>query len=122
MSAYNKGSNHLVRLFKATAYSIQGLKTAFRYEQAFRLEIYISIVLIPLAIWLGETPVEICLLIGSWIMVMIIELLNSAVEAVVDRIGMEQHELSGRAKDIGSAAVMLSVLMAAGVWAAVLVN
>jgi diacylglycerol kinase (ATP) len=116
MSAYNQGSNHFTRLYKATGYSIAGLKSTFQYEQAFRLEVYILIILLPLALWLGNNPIEYCLLIGSWILVMIVELLNSAVEAAIDRIGMEQHELSGRAKDIGSAAVMMSVLLAAGVW------
>ncbi|MGH1484917.1 MAG: diacylglycerol kinase [Cellvibrionaceae bacterium] len=120
MSAYNQGSNHFVRLYKATGYSIQGLKSTFRYEQAFRLEVYILVILIPLAFWLGNTPIEYCFLIGSWLFVMIVELLNSAVEAAIDRIGMEKHELSGRAKDIGSAAVMVSVFLALGIWVAFL--
>ena len=122
MSAYNQGSNHFVRLYKATGYSIQGLKSTFQYEQAFRLEVYILIVLIPLSLWLGDSAIEISLLLGSWIMVMIVELLNSAIEAAIDRIGMEKHELSGRAKDIGSAAVMMSVFLAVGIWAAVLLS
>jgi diacylglycerol kinase (ATP) len=120
MSAYNQDTNHFRRLYKATGYSIQGLKSTFEHEQAFRLEVYILIVLLPLAIWLSSTPLEFCLLIGSWIFVMIVELLNSAVEAAIDRIGFEQHELSGRAKDIGSAAVMVSVLLSCMVWAAVI--
>ncbi len=122
MSAYNQNSNHFVRLYKASHYSIQGLKSTFKYEQAFRLEVYILIILVPLAIYLGNTPLEYCLLIGSWVFVMIVELLNSAVEAAIDRIGMEQHELSGRAKDIGSAAVMVSIFLVVGVWAAVLTS
>lgn len=121
MSAFNQGSNHFVRLYKATGYSLKGLQATFIYEQAFRLEVYILAILIPLAIWLGNNALEICLLIGSWIFVMIVELLNSAIEAAIDRIGTERHELSGRAKDIGSAAVMLSVFLALGVWLAVLV-
>jgi diacylglycerol kinase (ATP) len=121
MSAYNQGSNHFVRLYKATGYSIQGLKSTFQYEQAFRLEVYILAILVPLAIWLGNSPIEYCLLIGSWVFVMVVELLNSAVEAAIDRIGMEQHELSGRAKDIGSAAVMVSVFLSLAVWIAVLI-
>ena len=120
MSAFNQNPNHFVRLYKATGYSIQGLKSTFQYEQAFRLEVYIFIILLPLAIWLGSSPLDYFLLIGSWVFVMIVELLNSAVEAAIDRIGMEKHELSGRAKDIGSAAVMVSVFLAIGAWAAVL--
>lgn len=120
MSAYNQNTSHLTRLYKATGYSIKGFKSAFKYEQAFRLECYILLILIPLAIWIGSSPVDYCLLIGSWVFVMVIEMLNSAIEATIDRIGSEQHELSGRAKDIGSAAVMLSVLLATGVWLAIL--
>jgi diacylglycerol kinase (ATP) len=120
MSAYNQDTSHLTRLYKATGYSIKGFKSAFKYEQAFRLECYILLILIPLAIWIGSSPVDYCLLIGSWVFVMVIEMLNSAIEATIDRIGNEQHELSGRAKDIGSAAVMLSVLLATGVWLAIL--
>ena len=122
MSEYNQGGNHFARLYKATRYSIQGLKSAFKYEQAFRLECYILFFLIPLAVWAGNTTTEYCLLIGSWIFVMIVEMLNSAIEAAIDRIGMEKHELSGRAKDIGSAAVMISVILAAGIWLAVWIN
>lgn len=120
MSAYNQSSNHFIRLYKATGYSLAGLRSTFKYEQAFRLEVYLSVVLIPLAIWLAHTPIELTLMIGSWVLVMIVELLNSAVEATVDRIGMEQHELSGRAKDIGSAAVMLSVLLTVFIWLAII--
>lgn len=116
MSAYNQNPNHFVRLYKATGYSIAGLRSTFKYEQAFRLEIYLSFILVPLAIWLANTPIELILMIGSWVLVMIVELLNSAVEAAIDRIGMEKHELSGRAKDIGSAAVMLSVLLSLFIW------
>jgi len=120
MSAYNQTPNHFVRLYKASGYSLAGLKSTFKYEQAFRLEIYLSIILIPLAVWLANTPIELVLMIGSWVIVMIVELLNSAVEATVDRIGSEMHELSGRAKDIGSAAVMMSVLLSLFTWLAIL--
>lgn len=120
MSVHNQGTNHLTRLYKATGYSIKGFKSAFKYEQAFRLECYILLILIPLAIWIGNSPLHYCLLIGSWIFVMVIEMINSAIEAAIDRIGMEAHELSGRAKDIGSAAVMLSVLLTTGIWLSVL--
>lgn len=116
MSAYNQNPNHFIRLYKATGYSIAGLRSTFKYEQAFRLEIYLSFILIPLAVWLAQTPIELILMIGSWVLVMIVELLNSAVEAAIDRIGMEKHELSGRAKDIGSAAVMLSVFLSLFIW------
>jgi diacylglycerol kinase (ATP) len=120
MSAYNQTPNHFVRLYKATGYSLAGLRSTFKYEQAFRLEIYLSIILIPLAIWLSHSPIELVLLIGSWVLVMIVELLNSAIEATVDRIGSEMHELSGRAKDIGSAAVMISVLLSLFTWLTIL--
>lgn len=120
MSEYNQDTNHFIRLYKATGYSIKGLKSAFKYEQAFRLECYILLIALPLALWLSTTALEFCLLIGSWFFVMIVEMLNSALEATVDRIGMEKHELSGRAKDIGSAAVMLSTILSAGVWLTIL--
>jgi len=116
MSAYQQPSGYLSRLYKATGYSIAGLRAAFKYEQAFRLEVYLSFFLVPFAIWLAKTPVELSLLIGSWLFVMTIELLNSAIEAAIDRIGAEKHELSGRAKDLGSAAVMLSVCFALFIW------
>ena len=122
MSAHNQNPNHFIRLYRATGYSIQGLKSTFQHEQAFRLEAYILLILLPLALWLAKTPLEFLLLIGSWLLVMVVELLNSAVEAAIDRIGMEKHELSGRAKDSGSAAVMISVLIALGVWMAVLLS
>lgn len=120
MSAYNQTPNHFVRLYKASGYSLAGLRSTFKYEQAFRLEIYLSFILIPLAIWLSTSAIELALLIGSWMLVMIVELLNSAIEATVDRIGPEMHELSGRAKDIGSAAVMMSVLLSLFTWLTIL--
>ena len=101
-------------------YSAAGLKAAFINEQAFRQELYALIILIPLGLWLGENGTERALLISSLLLVPIVELLNSAVEAVVDRIGSEQHELSGRAKDIGSAAVFLTIILTCMVWALVL--
>lgn len=122
MSTYNQNPNPFTRLYKAAGYSLQGLKSTFHYEQAFRLEVYLLFILVPLALWLGNSPLEYGLLIGSWIVVMIVELLNSAIEAAIDRIGTERHELSGRAKDTGSAAVMVSVFLAAGIWAAVLLS
>ncbi len=104
------------RLWRATEYSLAGLRAAFRHEQAFRQEVYLLLIVVPLGLWLGDSPVEKVLLIGSWLIVMIVELLNSAVEAVVDRIGSEQHELSGRAKDIASAAVMVALTLAGLTW------
>ena len=104
------------RLRRAAGYSLVGLKAAFNNEQAFRLEVYICCLALPLGLWLGEGRVEKSLLVGSWVLVMICELFNSAIEAVVDRIGPEHHELSGRAKDIASATVMLASALAALVW------
>ncbi|WP_136254133.1 diacylglycerol kinase [Onishia niordana] len=97
-------------------YSIKGLRAAFRNETAFRQELGLCLVLVPLALWLGQTPVEWILLIGSCLLVLIVELVNSAIESVVDRIGPERHELSGRAKDIGSAAVMMALIIAGLTW------
>lgn len=104
------------RLFNATGYSWAGLKAAWHNEQAFRQESLLCLILTPIALWLGENAVERVLLIGSLLLVVIVELLNSGIEAVVDRIGRERHELSGRAKDIGSAAVFLALLNATMVW------
>ncbi len=104
------------RLWRATGFSLAGLRAAFRHEQAFRQEVYMLLVVVPLGLWLGDSSVEKVLLIGSWLIVMLVELLNSAVEAVVDRIGSEQHELSGRAKDIASAAVMVALALAGMTW------
>ncbi|MFT6253835.1 MAG: diacylglycerol kinase (ATP) [Granulosicoccus sp.] len=120
MSANNQTPNHFIRLYKALGYSAAGLRAAYQHEQAFRLETYLCFILIPLAIWLADTPIELVLMMGSWIIVMIIELFNSAIEATVDRIGAEKHELSGRAKDIGSAAVMVAVLLSLFTWLAIL--
>ncbi|NIQ13873.1 MAG: diacylglycerol kinase, partial [Candidatus Dadabacteria bacterium] len=103
-------------------YSWQGLKAAFKNEAAFRQEVYLSLVLIPLACWLGETGVERALLIGSLLLVMMIELINSGMEAVVDRFGGEHHELSGRAKDVGSAAVLIALINVMVIWCLVLLN
>lgn len=110
------GRTGLSRVFHASIYSWQGLKATFKHEAAFRQELGLTVILIPLAIWLTSDAVELSLLIGSLLLVLIVELLNSAVEAVVDRFGGELHKLSGRAKDIGSAAVLISLLNAALVW------
>ncbi|MDQ6966481.1 MAG: diacylglycerol kinase [Mariprofundaceae bacterium] len=108
------------RVLKATMFSLQGLRWAWKYEQAIRQEMIVFIVLIPLALWLDVSPLERLLLLGSWAMVIIVELLNSAVEATVDRIGIEHHKLSGRAKDIGSAAVFCAILLSFATWTVIL--
>jgi len=112
--------NPITRLINATGFSLQGLRAAFIHEQAFRLEVYLLVILIPVAFYLGSSTLDYALMIGSWLLVMIVELINSAIEAVVDRFGNEQHELSGRAKDIGSAAVMVAVVLSIVIWVGVL--
>ena len=105
------------RILLATKWSIQGLRAAWLYESSFRLEVYLMVVLAPLGLWLGQTGVERVLLVGSGLLVLSIELLNSAIEAVIERYGAEHHELAGRAKDMGSAAVfvlMMNVLLTWG--------
>ena len=108
------------RLCQATSCSVTGLRAALHFEQAFRYELLVLIPLLPAAVLLGNTGVERALLIGSWLLVMIVELLNSAVEAVCDRIGLEHHVLLGRAKDQGSAAVMVSIGLAIVTWVLIL--
>ena len=108
--------NPITRLIKATGYSLAGLRAAYQNEQAFRQEVWLCFILIPLAFYLTDVGVERALLIGVWLLVMITELMNSAIEAVVDRIGDEWHELAGRAKDIASAAVMVALLLAGITW------
>ncbi len=116
----SQGSIGLERLFKAFGFSMQGLTAAFKNEAAFRQEIYLSIILIPLGFYLGENGVEIALLVSVILLVLITELINSGMEAVVDRFGGEHHELSGRAKDVGSAAVLIALLNVVLVWGCVL--
>jgi diacylglycerol kinase (ATP) len=111
----------LQRLINATRFSMAGFKAVWQHEQAFRQEVLLLIVTTPLALWLGQSLQDKLLLIGSVVLVLLVELLNSAVEAIVDRIGLERHELSGRAKDIGSAAVLLSLIWAGVVWITLLV-
>ncbi len=108
------------RVIYAFGYSMKGLKACFELEEAFRQEVFLLILLVPLGLWLGETPVERALLVGSLLIVPIVELLNSAIEANVDRVGLERHELSGRAKDIASAAVFASIALCLVVWALIL--
>lgn len=109
-----KGLQHIIR---ATGWSFSGLRSAFRHESAFRQETVLFLFLAPLGLWLGRTGTERALLVGCLFIVLVVELLNSAIEAVVDRIGPELHDLSGRAKDLGSAAVFLAILNAVAVWA-----
>ncbi len=105
------GNTGLRRIVNATFFSFAGLRAAWRHEAAFRQEVLLCVVLVPTGVWLGRTAVERALLIGSCLLVLIVELLNSAIEAVVDRVGAEHHELSGQAKDLGSAAVFLSLAL-----------
>ena len=103
------------RLWHATGYSLQGLMAAFN-EAAFRLELLLALILAPLAFWLGDNWVEVAVLLGSLVLLLIVELINSAIECVVDRVSPDWHELSKKAKDMGSAATLLSLLLAAGIW------
>jgi len=113
------GNTGLRRIVRATKFSAQGFAQAWRYEAAFRQELVLAIVLTPVAFWLGQTVVERAALIAVLLLVLVVELLNSAIEAAVDRHGDEHHELSGRAKDLGSAAVFVVLVIVALVWAAV---
>ncbi|MFW2973233.1 diacylglycerol kinase [Serratia marcescens] len=110
----------LTRIIKAAGYSYKGLSAAWQHEAAFRQELVVTLLAIILAVWLDVGGIARILLIGSVALVMIVEILNSAIEAVVDRIGSEHHELSGRAKDMGSAAVSLAIVLALFVWGTVL--
>ena len=116
----HKGKTGLPRLINAVGYSLNGLRCAFRYEDAFRQEIVLAIFLVPTAFLLPLAATQRALLLASVFLVLIVELLNTAVEAAVDRISLDDHELAKRAKDIGSAAVMLSLACMAVVWVVVL--
>lgn len=115
-----KGKTGLRRLWNALGYSRQGLLAAWQNEAAFRQEVMLAIVAIPLAFVLGKNAVERALMIGSIILIMIVEILNSGLEAIVDKASPEKHELAKRAKDMGSAAVLLSLVNAAAVWGCLL--
>lgn len=106
----------LRRIWKATRYSLQGLSAAWQHESAFRQELVLGLILLPISFWIANSWVEVAVLMGVCFLVLIVELLNSAIEAVVDRVGHEHHDLAGQAKDMGSAAVMLSLILAAGTW------
>jgi diacylglycerol kinase (ATP) len=108
------------RIYAAFFHSLRGFKATWLHEEAFRLEVYLFVLGAPAGLWLGQTGVEKALLVGSLILVMIVELLNTGIEIVVDRISFERHELSGRAKDVGSAAVLSALGLAGLVWAVIL--
>ncbi len=110
------GKTGIARLIAATGYSIKGLKAAWQFEEAFRLEVYLTAIFIPLSFWLGTDLSHQLLLITSCALVLLAELFNSAIEAVVDRVSQQQHPLSGRAKDIGSAGVLVAMLLFILIW------
>lgn len=112
----------LDRIWHAAIYSAAGLRSAWRSEAAFRQEVVLSAVVAPGVYWIGDTAIKQILLIGSLVLVLIVELLNSSVESTVDRIGSEYHPLSGQAKDMGSAAVLISLMFAAFVWGLLLLE
>lgn len=122
MSNEFKGRTGIDRIIRATGHSISGLRLAYGSESAFRQEVWLALPMLPAAFWLGQGWVQVALLAGSVLLVMIVELLNSGIEAVVDRVSYDWHELSKRAKDFGSAAVMLSLLLCGGIWSAALVH
>ena len=108
------------KLWSASIYSAQGLKACYKSEYAFRLEVWLALVLVPLGYWLGESDIERVLLIAPIFLVLIVEMINSAIEALVDRVSLEKHELSGFAKDVASAAVLISLVIFLIVWAIIL--
>ena len=114
------GATGITRIINAAGYSWLGFKAAYKYESAFRQELWLAIILIPAGIYLGETLIDKAILVCSVLFVLVVELLNSALESVVDRIGDEHHELSGRAKDMGSSAVFLAITITIIIWLAVL--
>ncbi len=110
------GATGITRIINAFGYSMRGIKAAYQHEAAFRQELALFIILAPAVFWLGNSGLEYAVLMGSLFLVLIVEILNSAIEAVVDRFGEELHELAGRAKDMGSAAVMFSLLNVLIIW------
>jgi len=120
MSNEFKGRTGIDRIVRAAGHSASGLRLAYTGESAFRQEVWLAVALLPASFWLGKDWEQVALLAGSVLLVMIVELLNSGIEAVVDRVSYDWHELSKRAKDFGSAAVMLSLLLCAGIWSAAL--
>ena len=118
MTNPHKGRTGLSRVLHATGHSAAGLRAAYRNESAFRQEFWLAVVMIPASFWLGRNWIEVALLAATVLIVLIVELLNSGIEAAIDRISFDHHELSGRAKDYASAAVMLSLVLCAAVWLA----
>ncbi len=114
------GNTGLTRIRKAIVFSWQGFAATYQHEEAFRQEVWLALVLIPAAFWVGDSTLERIVLIVSVLLLMLTEILNSAIEAVVDRFGNEQHELAGRAKDMGSAAVFLAVVIVILCWGMIL--
>ncbi len=119
---YQKKNSGFTRVYKAAFYSYKGFLSAARSEAAFQQELVLSLILIPIAFWLDVNNVERILLIASVVLVLIVELLNTGIETVVDRIGLEHNELAGKAKDLGSAAVFLTLLLWGFVWGSVLLG
>ncbi len=119
MASENTG---IKRILLASKYSWQGLTTCYRKESAFRQELWLTIVLTPLALWLGDSNIEKALMIGSLLLVLVVELLNTGIENAIDRFGGELHKLSGRAKDMGSAAVMVTLFLAGIIWLLMLLD
>jgi diacylglycerol kinase (ATP) len=117
-----KSGGGIGRIFRAFGWSMSGLRVTFIKEAAFRQELLLCIIFTPLAFYFGKSGVEKALLLGSLLLILIVELLNSSVEAAVDRGGLEEHELAGQAKDMGSAAVFLSLLNAAVIWLLVILT
>ncbi len=120
MESPYKGKTGLVRLWNAFGYSLAGFRAAYKHEDAFRQEVLLAAILIPLALWLPVAYIGKALMIASVLLVIIVELLNSAVEATVDRISLDSHDLAKRAKDIGSAAVLVSLINVIVVWGLIL--
>jgi diacylglycerol kinase (ATP) len=122
MKSPYKGKTGIKRLINAFGYSISGTFAAFKHEDAFRQEVILAVILTPVALYFGETAIEQALMVSSLLFIIIVELLNSAIEATVDRISVKHHKLAKRAKDIGSAAVFFSLINAAAIWFFILVK
>ncbi len=120
MSNEFKGRSGIDRIVRAAGYSASGLRVAYTSEAAFRQEVWLAALLLPASLWVGQGWVEVSVLAGSVLLVLIVELLNSAVEAAIDRVSYDWHDLSKRAKDFGSAAVLFSLLLCGGIWVAAL--
>jgi len=116
MSSSYKSTSGWVRIWRALRYSLKGFQAAFRFEAAFRQELLLVVVLAPCAFWVGKTPLQVALLLASLVGILLVELLNSAIEALADAVSVETNPLLGRAKDLGSAAVLLAMLAAAVLW------